>query len=92
MTLVSSVLTALSEEIAPLTVPHLYWKCAISGTANMFPIIFDALMDHGANTVFISNRFATELALKRRKLLETMSVEMAMLGEGKSRLFICLTG
>ena len=86
MTRVSSVLTALSEEMAPLTVPHLYWKCAVSGAINNFPIIFDALMDHGADTVFISDRFATELDLKRRKLLEPMSVEMAMPGEGKKQI------
>ena len=61
---VSSVLTALWEDVAPLTVPHLYWKCAISSTKNNFPIIFDALMDHGTDTVFISDCFADKHSLK----------------------------
>jgi hypothetical protein len=74
----SSVLTAPSEDPAPLTV---YWRCSVSGPATEFPVIFEALMDHEADTVFISESFASELALKCRRLYKTMSVEMAMPGE-----------
>ena len=28
---VSSVLMAMMDDVAPLTVPHLYWCCAVSG-------------------------------------------------------------
>jgi hypothetical protein len=82
----SSVLTAPYEDLAPLTVPHLYWKCSVNGADNDFPAIFDALLDHGADTVFISERFASELSLKRRKLYQPMSVEMVMPGEGEKQI------
>jgi hypothetical protein len=82
----SSVLTAMMDDVAPLTVPHLYWRCAVSGPKNEFPVIFKALMDHGADTVFISEAFATSLCLKHRKLNQDMSVEMAMPGEGKKQV------
>jgi len=50
---------APSDDLAPLTVPHLYWQCAISGTHNEFPVVFAALIDHGSHTVLISDIFAT---------------------------------
>jgi hypothetical protein len=65
---VSSVLTAHAEEMALLTVPHLYWHCCVSGREHDFPVTFDALLDHGADTVFISEQFASSLALKCHKL------------------------
>jgi hypothetical protein len=82
----SSVLTAPSEDLAPLTVPHLYRKCSVNGAENEFPVVFDALLNHGADTVFISECFASELSLKRRKLYKPMSVKMAMPGEGKKQI------
>ena len=80
----SSVLTAPHEDMAPLSVPHLYWKCSASGTE--FPVTFEALLDHGADTVFISEHFVSELSLKQQKLYNQMSVEMAMPGEGKKQV------
>jgi Retroviral aspartyl protease len=74
----SSVLTAHPDDLAPLIVPHLYWHCCASGPDNKFPVELKALIDHGADTVFISNKFALSLKLKCRKLFKTMSVEMAM--------------
>ena len=83
---VASMLKASQEDMAPLTVPHLYWKCAVNGVDNEFPVTLQALIDHGADTVFINDRFASELALKRRKLLQPMSVEMAMPGDGHKQV------
>jgi hypothetical protein len=85
-TLASSVLMAPDKDIAPLTVPHLYWKCAINSAQADFPVVFEALMDHGADTVLISDLFASELGLKHQKLLQKMSVEMAMPGEGEKQI------
>jgi hypothetical protein len=72
---VSSVLMAHADEMAPLTVPHLYWHCCVSGIEHDFPVTFDALLDHGADTVFISEQFTSSLTLKHHKLFQTMSVE-----------------
>jgi hypothetical protein len=83
---VSSVLMAQANELAPLTIPHLYWHWYVSGQNHKFPMTFDALIDHGADTIFISEQFASSLALKRRKLFKTMSIEMAMPGEGKKQV------
>ena len=71
------------EDIAPLTVAHLFWKACVNGGPDGFPVIFDALLDHGSHTVLISDEFATSLALKHRKLQEPMSVEMAIPGDSK---------
>jgi hypothetical protein len=75
---ISSVLTAHTDELALLTVLHLYWHCHISGPDNEFPVMFDALLDHGADTIFISEQFALSLSLKHRKSFQTVSIEMVM--------------
>ena len=82
----SSVLTAPYKDLAPLTVLHLYCKCSVNGAENEFPVVFDALLDHGADTVFISEHFASKLSLKRQKLYQPMSVKMAMPGEGEKQI------
>ena len=84
---VSSVLTAHIDELAPLTVPHLYWHCCVSSREHEFPVTFDALLDHGADTIFISEQFTSSLALKHCKLFQTMSVEMVMPG-GKEKKIV----
>jgi hypothetical protein len=83
---VSSVLTAHTDEMALLTVPHLYWHCCVSSREHEFPVTFDTLLDHGADTVFINEQFASSLALKHHKLFQTMSVEMAMPGGNEKKL------
>ena len=83
-------LMALNEDLAPFTVPHLFWRCFINGAANGFPIILSALIDHGSHVVLISDEFANSLFLKRRKFFKPMSVELAMSAEGPKRI-ICLS-
>jgi len=78
--------TASRCDVAPLTVPHLFWQCSISGPANCLPVTVNALIDHGAHAVLISEDLATSLNLRRRKLHDPMAVEMAMPGEGKNRI------
>jgi hypothetical protein len=83
---VPSALTALIEDLAPFTVPHLFWRCSINGASGDFPTVLSALIDHGSHIVLISDEFANSLSLKRRKLLELMPVELAMLAEGPKRI------
>lgn len=78
-----SVALKAQEDIAPLTVPHLFWRACANGGQDDFPVTFDALLDHGSHTVLISDNFAASLKLKRRKLHEPMSVEMAIPGNDK---------
>ena len=86
----TSVLTALNEDLAPFTVPHLFWRCSINGAANGFPITLSALIDHGSHIVLISDEFTNSLFLKRRKLFEPMSIELAMPAEGPKHI-VCLS-
>ena len=81
-----SVPKAPSDNLAPFTVPHLFWQCSISGPPNCLPVTFVALIDHGSHTVLISEAFAISLGLKRRILPEPMDVEMAMPEEGKKHV------
>src|SRR6202167_1497175 len=69
-------------EVAPLHVPHLYWKCLASGKSNEFPIIFNALIDHGSSAVLISEQYVAKLGLRRKRLLEPYSAELAMESNG----------
>jgi hypothetical protein len=78
--------TASKCDVAPLTVPHLFWQCSISGPANCLPVTVNALIDHGAHAVLISEDLAASLNLRRRKLHDPMAVKMAMPGEGKNRV------
>jgi hypothetical protein len=80
------VLTAHTDEMVPLMVPHLYWHWCVSGREHEFPVMFNALLNHGTDTVFISEQFASSLALKCCKLFQTMSVEMVMPGGNEKKL------
>jgi hypothetical protein len=75
-------LKALVSVTAPLTVPHLFWKCSVSGPANSFPVTINALIDNGSHTVLISEYLTKSLGLERRKLHEPMYVEMVMPEDG----------
>jgi RNase H-like domain found in reverse transcriptase/Integrase zinc binding domain len=88
----TSALTVLNEDLAPFTVPHghLFWHCSINGAANGFPITLSALIDHGSHVVLISDEFTNSLFLKRSKLFEPMSVELAMPAEGP-KCIVCLS-
>jgi hypothetical protein len=77
------VLMALPDLLALLSVPHLFWRCSTSGAPDTLPVAFEALIDPGSHLVLINESFARSLALKRRKLLELLPVEMAIPGEGK---------
>jgi hypothetical protein len=79
----SMTLKASKNDITPLTVPHSFWQCSISGPTNGLPVTVDTLIDHGAHTVLISEDLVISLGLKQRKLYDPMPVKMAMPDEGK---------
>jgi hypothetical protein len=60
----TSALTALNEDLAPFTVPHLFWCCSINKAANGFPITLSALIDRGSHVVLISDEFTDSLFLQ----------------------------
>jgi hypothetical protein len=74
----ASVPMAQRDDIAPISVPHFFWRCTVSGALGSFPITLNALIDHGSHIVLISNDLIIELSLKRRKLVKPMPVELAM--------------
>jgi hypothetical protein len=71
-------LKATLEDLAPLTVPHLYWRCSVNGHVDPFPTTFKALI--------ISDAFVNSLGLKRRKLHDPMAVELAIPESGVKRI------
>src|SRR6202050_5773908 len=79
---IPDVLMVSPNDIAPFTVPHLWWSCTVDGPLNCFPSIVNALIDHGSHTVLINNDFANSLGLLCHKLPNPMPVQMAMLEEG----------
>jgi cystathionine beta-lyase/cystathionine gamma-synthase len=84
-TLHSSTPKVFNDRIAPLTVPHLFWRCTVSGPADTTLITFTALIDDGSHIVLIRDCFARSLQLKRRTLPTPMPIEMAMPGESSKR-------
>jgi hypothetical protein len=75
------------KEAAPLHVSHLYWRCLTSGNTNEFPVIFEALIDHGSSAVLISEDFARQLGLRRKQLREPYIAELAMDNDGQKNEF-----
>lgn len=73
---------ALSLELTPLTVPHLFWQCSISGATNSFPLFLNVLIDHGAHTVLISDGLICQLSLKCHRLHNPMPVKLVMSDNG----------
>jgi hypothetical protein len=78
-------LTAQLNDVAPLMVPHLFWRCAVSGSKDSFPVTLNALFDHGSHAVLIRDNLVSTVGLKCRKLAVPMTVEMAMPKEGKKQ-------
>jgi hypothetical protein len=64
MTTVESAALKAQQDLAPLTVPHFFWRAHVNGGQDDFPITFDVLLDHGSHTVLISEAFAASLSLK----------------------------
>jgi hypothetical protein len=71
------------KEASPLHVPHLYWRCLTSGKTNEFPMMFDALIDHGSSAALISEEYVIKLGLRCKRLREPYIAELAMKNDGQ---------
>ena len=80
---VCAMMTPVRDTASPLHVPHLYWCCLTSGKNQEFPITFNALIDHGSSSVLIRESLANELGLRRRRLRDPFSAELAMENDGQ---------
>jgi hypothetical protein len=74
----AAVPLAQHDDIAPISVPHLYWHCVVNGATDSFPLMLNALIDHGSHIVLISNDLVTKLSLKHCILVKPMPVELVM--------------
>jgi hypothetical protein len=75
------MIAAPLKEVAPTHVPLFYWKC-LAGSKD-FPVIFEALIDHGSSTILISEDFLSKLGLCRKCLPVPYSAELAMEKNGQ---------
>lgn len=57
--------TVPKPDMAPFHVPHLFWRCSVTGPLGSFPLTFDALIDHGSHTVLICEELVDTLGLRR---------------------------
>jgi hypothetical protein len=85
-----SAIRRISQPVAPLTMPHLYWRAMVHGSSNAFPISFKALIDHGSHIVLIGHLFLQQLGLKWRKLKEPISITVAV-SNSSSKSCVTLT-
>ena len=76
-----NLLKADSEFVAPLMVPHMFWRASAS-TPNSLPIQFDCLLDIGSHLVIIHEQLVKDLNLRHRKLHEPIISELAMQPNG----------
>ena len=80
---ICAMMTPVRDTASPLHVPHLYWCCLTSGKNQEFPVTFNALIDHGSSSVLIRESLANELGLRRRRLRNPFSAELAMENDGQ---------
>ncbi|KAJ4496627.1 hypothetical protein C8R41DRAFT_761517, partial [Lentinula lateritia] len=61
--------TDSEEEVSgPFRVPHLRWKCHVTGPKSDFPILVNSFIDNGAHLALIHPDLAHRLGLTRHKL------------------------
>ena len=71
-----------SEDVSPISVPHLMWRAQIWNN-NDVQVPFDCLLDNGAHLVLIRPETVTDLGLPIRRLREPVSVTLALNNEPK---------
>jgi hypothetical protein len=81
---------ALKADTTPFCVPHLFWRCSVSGPSGSLPLTFDALIDHSSHTVLICEELINTLSLHHQLLPVPEDVELAM-QTGKEKVMIKLT-
>ncbi|KAL6310447.1 hypothetical protein BKA93DRAFT_820868 [Sparassis latifolia] len=84
------VVDASVSTSAPLHADHLFWCCKTSGPALDFSFTFNALIDHGSQTVLIHDDYVRQLSLRWHKLPVPKFIEMAM-ADGDKKVVIKLS-
>ncbi|KAJ3925235.1 MAG: hypothetical protein NXY57DRAFT_863999, partial [Lentinula lateritia] len=75
--------TDSEEEVsAPFRVPHLRWKCHVSGPKAQFPVIVNSLIDNGAHLALIHPDLADRLGYPRLCLPQPENVSAAFQNGG----------
>ncbi|KAJ3925466.1 MAG: hypothetical protein NXY57DRAFT_907040, partial [Lentinula lateritia] len=75
--------TDSEEEVsAPFRVPHLRWKCHVSGPKAQLPVIVNSLIDNGAHLALIHPDLADRLGYPRLRLLQPEKVSAAFQNGG----------
>lgn len=66
-----------NEDVSPISVPHLMWRCQIWNSDDV-QIPYDCLLDDGAHLVLIRPETVTDLGLPIRRLHEPECVTLAL--------------
>ena len=72
-----------SEDVSPLSCPHLIWRAQIWNNDDV-QIPFDCMLDDGAHLVLIRPETVTDLGLPIRRLHEPVKVTLALNGDPNS--------
>lgn len=80
---IDSDTSASTEDVSPLSVPHLIWKAQIWNSEDV-QIPYDCLLDDGAHLVLIRPETVTDLGLSIRRLNEPVSVSLALNSDPES--------
>ncbi|KAJ3906212.1 hypothetical protein F5879DRAFT_1071548, partial [Lentinula edodes] len=84
--------TDSEEEVsAPFRVPHLRWKCHVSGPKAQLPVIVNSLIDNGAHLALIHPDLADRLGYPRLRLPQPEKVSAAFQGGGDTSKVPALT-
>ncbi|KAJ3858825.1 hypothetical protein EV359DRAFT_51738, partial [Lentinula novae-zelandiae] len=84
--------TDSEEEVsAPFRVPHLRWKCHVSGPKAQFPVIVNSLIDNGAHLALIHPELADRLGYPRLRLSQPEKVSAAFQNGGGASTVPALT-
>ena len=76
-----NLLKADSEFVAPMMVPHMFWRASAS-LPNSLPMQFDCLLDIGSHLVIIHEQLVKDLNLHCCKLHEHFISKLAMQPDG----------
>lgn len=63
---------------SPFQTPHLMFLCSVDGPSVPSPLRIKSLIDTGSHLVLIDDALVTHLGLRRRTLLEPISISLAM--------------
>jgi len=74
--------------IAPLSIPHLFWRASAS-ILSAIPAHFNYLLDNGSHLILIHNSLVDELSLHHCKLHEPIETELVM-HEGEHKVVVKL--